>query len=63
LKDRVIIQSIPGAQGIPYWDVVDLIEFPEGRRTALDDRASFEHDILRGAHQGASVSAGRIAST
>lgn len=29
LKDRVIIRSNPGARGIPYWDVVDLIEFPK----------------------------------
>jgi len=27
LKDRVLIKSNPGFQGIPYWDVVDLIEF------------------------------------
>jgi hypothetical protein len=26
LKDRVVIPS-PGATGVPYWDVVDLIEF------------------------------------
>ena len=29
LKDRVIIPSNPGSTGVPYWDVVDLIEFPE----------------------------------
>lgn len=29
LKDRVVIQSTLGFQGIPYWDVVDLIEFPQ----------------------------------
>ena len=29
LKDRVVIQSNPGAQGVPYWDVADLIEFPD----------------------------------
>jgi hypothetical protein len=28
LKDRVVIRSTEGFQGIPYWDVVDLIEFP-----------------------------------
>jgi hypothetical protein len=28
LKDRVVMASIPGSTGIPYWDVVDLIEFP-----------------------------------
>jgi len=28
LKDRVVIYSGPNLQGIPYWDVVDLIEFP-----------------------------------
>jgi hypothetical protein len=28
LKDRVVIKSAPNLQGIPYWDVVDLIEFP-----------------------------------
>ena len=27
LKDRVVIKSSEGIQGIPYWDVVDLIEF------------------------------------
>jgi hypothetical protein len=29
LRDRVVIQSQPNAQGIPYWDVIDLIEFPD----------------------------------
>jgi hypothetical protein len=29
LKDRVVIQSSSSAQGVLYWDVVDLIEFPE----------------------------------
>jgi len=27
LKDRAFIHS-PGSTGVPYWDVVDLIEFP-----------------------------------
>jgi len=27
LKDRAVIFS-PGSTGVPYWDVVDLIEFP-----------------------------------
>ena len=27
LKDRAVIYS-PGSTGVPYWDVVDLIEFP-----------------------------------
>jgi len=29
LKDRVIIPSNPGTTGVPYWDVVDLISFPD----------------------------------
>jgi len=29
LKDRVIVPSNPGTTGVPYWDVIDLIEFPE----------------------------------
>lgn len=29
LKDRVIVPSNPGEVGVPYWDVVDLIEFSE----------------------------------
>jgi hypothetical protein len=29
LKDRVIMPSNPGETGVPYWDVVDLIEFSE----------------------------------
>jgi hypothetical protein len=29
LKDRVIVPSNPGETGVPYWDVVDLIEFSE----------------------------------
>jgi len=29
LKDRAIIVSNPETSGVPYWDVVDLIEFPE----------------------------------
>jgi hypothetical protein len=28
LKDRAVIPS-PGVTGVPYWDVVDLIEFPD----------------------------------
>jgi hypothetical protein len=27
LKDRVVIKGAIGFKGIPYWDVVDLIEF------------------------------------
>ena len=33
LKDRVVTQSNPGAQGVPYWDVIDLIEFPGARES------------------------------
>jgi hypothetical protein len=29
LKDRAIVPSNPGTTGIPYWDVIDLIEFAE----------------------------------
>ncbi len=29
LKDRAIMRSNPGTKGIPYWDVVDLIVFPD----------------------------------
>jgi hypothetical protein len=29
LKDRAVVPSNPGTTGIPYWDVIDLIEFPE----------------------------------
>ncbi len=32
LKDRAFIRS-PGETGVPYWDVVDLIEFPEEPQT------------------------------
>jgi len=28
LKDRVVMRSNPDSAGVPYWDVVDLIEFP-----------------------------------
>ena len=28
LKDRAFIHS-PGTTGVPYWDVVDLIQFPD----------------------------------
>ena len=28
LRERVVIESDPGPLNIPYWDVVDLIEFP-----------------------------------
>jgi hypothetical protein len=31
LKDRAVVRSNPGKSGVPYWDVVDLIEF-EGTR-------------------------------
>ncbi len=27
-KDRAIVPSNPGDTGVPYWDVIDLIEFP-----------------------------------
>lgn len=29
LKDRTVFYSGTGSTGFPYWDVVDLIEFPE----------------------------------
>lgn len=29
LKDRVIVRSGPDKSGAVYWDVVDLIEFPD----------------------------------
>ncbi len=29
LKDRAIVVSNPETSGVPYWDVVDLIEFPD----------------------------------
>jgi hypothetical protein len=28
LKDRAVVPSNPGSADVPYWDVVDLIEFP-----------------------------------
>src|ERR1700727_2189143 len=31
LKDRAVVRSNPGTSGVPYWDVVDLIDF-EGTR-------------------------------
>ena len=31
LKDRAVVVSNPYSRGVPYWDVVDLIEFPEER--------------------------------
>jgi hypothetical protein len=32
LKERVVVRSNPGEKGVPYWDVVDLIEFPEEKK-------------------------------
>jgi hypothetical protein len=29
LRDRTVFYSGTGSTGVPYWDVVDLIEFPE----------------------------------
>jgi len=29
LKDRATVVSNPWSRGVPYWDVVDLIEFPK----------------------------------
>jgi len=29
LKERALIESKSSTSGIPYWDVVDLIEFPD----------------------------------
>jgi len=29
LQDRAIVASNPGTDGVPYWDVVDLISFPD----------------------------------
>ena len=28
LADRAVVRSNPGTRGVPYWDVFDLIEFP-----------------------------------
>lgn len=32
LRDRVVDRANPGARGVPYWSVVDFIEFPEKQR-------------------------------
>ena len=32
LKDRVVDRANPDTPGVPYWSVVDLIEFPEEQR-------------------------------
>lgn len=29
LRDRAVVKSNPGANNVQYWDVVDLIEFPD----------------------------------
>ncbi len=29
LKDRIAVRSNPNTSGVPYWTVIDLIEFPE----------------------------------
>lgn len=31
LVDRAVVRSNPGTRGVPYWDVIDLIEFPNER--------------------------------
>lgn len=28
LAERAVVRSNPGTRGVPYWDVVDLIKFP-----------------------------------
>lgn len=28
LKDRAVVRSNPRSRGVPYWDVIDLISFP-----------------------------------
>jgi len=33
LKERVVMLSDPESKGVPYWDVVDLIEFPDEPET------------------------------
>ncbi len=30
LKDRAFVKISTGATGVPYWDVIDLIRFPNG---------------------------------
>jgi hypothetical protein len=32
LVERAVVRSNPGERGVPYWDVVDLIEFPEEKK-------------------------------
>ena len=32
LKDRFVDRANPGTEGVPYWSVVDFIEFPEEQR-------------------------------
>lgn len=31
LKDRIAVRSNPNTSGVPYWTVIDLIEFPKER--------------------------------
>ena len=33
LIDRAVVQSNPRTRGVPYWDVVDLIEFKNDKRS------------------------------
>jgi hypothetical protein len=40
LKDRVVIKGAVGFKKIPYWDVVDLIEF-QGAQSALWMRVGY----------------------
>jgi hypothetical protein len=36
LVDRAVIESGEGASGVPYWDIVDLIEFPGEPEKKMD---------------------------
>jgi hypothetical protein len=33
LADRAVVRSNPGTRGVPYWDVFDLIEFPNEKHS------------------------------
>jgi hypothetical protein len=50
LKRRSVIRSNPGTSGVPYWDVVDLIEFsgePEPLWLRVGYYRKKDEDILR----------------
>jgi hypothetical protein len=62
LVDRAVVRSNPGTRGVPYWDVVDLIEFKAALVCRAPDNRTVAPllDALEGWHTDALLATAHI---